>query len=212
MYKITLYDFCCSPICDGVASFYTDSLEDFESKWLPKMKDSEPETVERYFRSKGGEIVTDYYSDYPDINIVQEDSSAEVLEEQSFEEKELDITLYNIYGCSRVYHINSLKYVLRKLRFQGKELIVAKYSIKGICNDGLFGELARAIVWGNPVCEAQYSSPVQKGPEIQHFPQEAFADDRIECFVWLPQSVEDIHRLNEEELDLMLHDLPGEAG
>ena len=35
-----------------------------------------------YLRSKGGEIVTDYYSDDPELNIVQEDKSAEILFEK----------------------------------------------------------------------------------------------------------------------------------
>ena len=90
MYQITLYDDCSNPIADGTVSYYVDSLEEFEEKWVPYAEKNMKERLKRYYRSKAGEIVTDYYSDSEKLNIVQQDEHAEILEEKSFEEKELD--------------------------------------------------------------------------------------------------------------------------
>ena len=69
MYKITLYDYCCCPICDGTVSFFVDNLEDFEKNWKKCLGDRDKERVERFERSKNGEIVVDYYSDDEELNI-----------------------------------------------------------------------------------------------------------------------------------------------
>ena len=83
MYKITLYDQNCSPICDGTVSWYVENLEEFEEKWLPLQSKLGVETIKRDYRSKLGEIVTDYYSDSEELNIVQQ-VDAKVLEEKDF--------------------------------------------------------------------------------------------------------------------------------
>ena len=84
MYKITLYDNNCCPICDGTTFWFVEDLEQFEQSWLPLQSRYGVSTIERYYRSKRGEIVTDYYSDSEDLNIVQQVNS-EVLQEKVFE-------------------------------------------------------------------------------------------------------------------------------
>ena len=78
MYQITLYDDCSNPIADGTVSYYVDSLEEFEEKWVPYAEKNMKERLKRYYRSKAGEIVTDYYSDSEKLNIVQQDEHAAV--------------------------------------------------------------------------------------------------------------------------------------
>ena len=73
MYKITLYDYNCNPICDGTIYFFTEDIENFQKRWFRLLGDHDEERKERFLRSKAGEIVTDYYSDSPELNIVQQD-------------------------------------------------------------------------------------------------------------------------------------------
>ena len=94
MYKITLYDYCCNPICDGTESYFVDNLDDFENNWKPLVRSED--RIERYEKSKNGEIVTDYYSDDEELNIVQKDNNSKVIEEKEFEKSNFDIELYNI--------------------------------------------------------------------------------------------------------------------
>lgn len=82
MYKITHYDYNCSPICDGTVSFFTEDIEAFQKKWFA-MDRLEESLKEKFLRSKGGELVTDWYSsDDPELNIVQQGQSAVYGEKQ----------------------------------------------------------------------------------------------------------------------------------
>lgn len=67
MYKITLWDQNLDSFVSGVAVFFVEDLEIFERYRFPKR---EGEDWNRYFKSKNGECVTDYYSDSPELDIV----------------------------------------------------------------------------------------------------------------------------------------------
>ena len=49
MYKITLYDANCSPICDGLARWYVDDLKEFEENWIPLQSRTNVEVIEKYY-------------------------------------------------------------------------------------------------------------------------------------------------------------------
>lgn len=230
MYKIELYDECCSPIADGTESYFVDDIDEFEKNWIPLVKDRDPEKVDRYYRSKGGEIVSDYYGNSEKYNIFQEDKEAKIIDEQHFGETYFDITLTNVYDWPSEYHIQNLTYDIRKILFLNRLYLVAKYHIKGIYryyeirdrwSDTVY-HLQQAHYWGNPICKlemAQLYGFDKKRPEeelcVSNKPDN-FLNDAIECFVWLPIARCDdntqIHRLSKEEIAVMLRDIPGEAG
>lgn len=54
MYKITLYNKNCCPICDGTTCFFVDKLEEFKEMWL-KSESVQEDQKDRYLTSKGGE-------------------------------------------------------------------------------------------------------------------------------------------------------------
>lgn len=224
MYQITLYDDCSNPIADGTVSYYVDSLEEFEEKWVPYAEKNMKERLKRYYRSKAGEIVTDYYSDSEKLNIVQQDEHAEILEEKSFEEKELDITLSNVYWCTTDFHIADLKYVIRKIKYNGKYLLVTKYDIKGIYRkkefpDGTGYYCDTAEFCGNAICEVNLTPNFDcETMRNKYTTADAFLEDTIKCFVWIPIAESEkeeelqIRRLPMQELEWLLRDIPGEAG
>ena len=81
MYKVTLFDGNTAPYISNTFSVYCDDIDEFEKNW------SEMETDEmrkqRFRRSKQGEMVTDYYSDAPELNIVQKDENAKIFMERT---------------------------------------------------------------------------------------------------------------------------------
>ena len=96
MFKITLNDMNCNPICDGTVFWFVENLEDFERKWLPLMAKEDIGVINRYYRSKFGEIFTDYYSDDPDLNIVQQ-AESETLCEKDYAYEGIRVQLINAY-------------------------------------------------------------------------------------------------------------------
>ena len=216
MYKITLYDYCCNPICDGTESYFVDNLDDFEKNWKPLVNSES--RIERYEKSKNGEIVTDYHSDDEELNIVQSDINSKVIEEKEFEKSNFDIELHNAYGCSSKFYIFNLKYKLRKILFKEKYYIVAKYKIEGIAEYNNFTrgdenkKFEDACFCGNPICN------ISRGDyEVFYCPTaDLYKDDIMDSFVWhIVWSREEslsLDELNEKELRFLLRDIIGEAG
>ncbi len=137
MYQIQLYDDNCSPVCDGVIRFFTDNLDSFEKNWFSLMEArKDNERIKRYIKSKAGEIVTDYYSDDPKLNIVQE-KNVNIIVEKTYTEKDVTKTIFNAYNCSSTYHIDYITYHIRYIKnISDNELLkLCRYEIKGICYD-----------------------------------------------------------------------------
>ena len=227
MYKLCFYDNCCGPICDRTADFFTEDIGLFESVWFGgKVNEAQKK---RYFRSKSGETVTDYYSDAPELNIFQQDENAEVLEERKYQLGERAVTLYNAYGGESTVYISSGEAVLRSLRFCGKNYLVGKYRLNGVCRQPLFKNydlpenVQRAETYGNPIFLK--NTPRR---ELWHdekdpfrvrcdFPREEFAGDWLEtcCYVTLgrPENPEPLpQELSDELIAKLMRDIPGESG
>lgn len=136
MYQIQLYNRNCSPICDGTIRFFTDDIESFEKNWIPLMEGKNDEKVKRYMKSKAGEIVTDYWSNNPELNIVQE-KNVDLIAERSYTETDVTKTIFNIYGFPSIYHMDRITYHIRYIRnISDDELLkLCCYEIKGICYD-----------------------------------------------------------------------------
>ena len=130
MYKITLFDACCSGIFSRTAQFYVDKLEDFESEWMQQSGVDEIRK-ERFLLSKAGEIVTDYYSPDPQFNIVQEDPNATCLweKEYDFSDRTFALTSFLVQIPIGV-HMKKAQIHLKYISFNGKKSLIGRYRIQ----------------------------------------------------------------------------------
>ena len=152
IYKITLYDQNCSPISDGVAVFFTHNLEEFEKKWIDTGR-VDDECHKRFVRSKNGEMVTDYFVDVPELNIVQL-GSAEIYSEQEFAVKDDEFYSENAYGYRGTYHVDSLNVMFRWIAFDNHYYRIASFFAAGVAHYDMFRNIwIRAELYGNPVLE-----------------------------------------------------------
>ena len=71
MYKITLFDANCPSCTSGVIRYFTDNIQEFKDRW--EQLETDEKTKERFNKSLNGEVITDYYSNAPELNIVQKD-------------------------------------------------------------------------------------------------------------------------------------------
>lgn len=230
MYKIVLYDQCCSPICDGTTFWFVEDLEEFEKHWVPLAIKMNTSQVDRYYRSKFGEIITDYYSDDEDLNIVQKVDS-EVLEEKVFEYLDREVELINTYGCTSKILFNKLKIMLRVLRCNEKLYLVGQYEGYGCCRTepnynrwyDIEVKYQQMNFWGNPIAEytKRYINweDLNKTDAYKDFytnDKDFYKDEQIKTFVWIPIKEVDssykIEELSDDELTLLLRDIVGEAG
>ena len=230
MYKITLYDYNCSPICDGVAFWFVENLEEFEKKWLPLQASKGVSTIERYYKSKFGEIVTDYYSDDPSLNIVQS-VDCEILDEKVFEYTDKEVKLFNTYNWTANVLFDKLKIRLMVIQCNDTCYLVGQYLGEGCKRVGSFYnrwydtdvKYEQMHFYGNPV--ADYMSRDINWDDWDN--KDAYKDfytndkdfykhERIETFVWIPIKKVDkdykIKRVTAKDLAILLRDIIGEAG
>lgn len=226
MYKVTLYDMNCSPVSDGVAIFFTEDINHFEQNWAPLcIKTGDNERVERFLRSKKGEIVSDYYSDDSELNIVQEDPDAEVLYEKHFTLRDVTFFATNAYGWYQQYHVDHWDCVFRWIRFRKDFFCVFQYKAYGVCR--IDGEKLRDVnCYGNPVLinTKEFVVEFDRGiPIIDHpLSYSDFAENSIETFCWLTGrcfiTKEEVDAdfksfgITEDVMDRMFWDVIGEAG
>lgn len=176
MYKITLYDENCWAACDGVISFFTEDLEDFQRLWFERERDDD--TKARFLKSKAGEIVTDYYSHDPDLNIVQEDQNTTILTEKVFYVKNQTFTLENAYGCESKFYVKEGENHYRWITFKDDFYRIASYSLKGDCLDDIEILWTSTINYGNQILE------IDKKVDARRRPKEDFCENttRTYCF------------------------------
>lgn len=226
MYKITLYDKNCCPICDGVARFFVDRLEEFEIPWMSKKSIDEEKKI-RFQRSKNGEIVTDYYTDDAEYNIVQRDDCAKVYWEKEFSYEKQSFVTYNVYDSSTEIYAEHADITLRFVRFGAENFLIGKYKLQGVCQKEKLWEedgesWTACSVWGNPIHIQKRKKEVfwkgKDGLNRYDYPKEHFAEDSVETYCWVivglygTKMIEAPDELTDEMIACLLKDIPGEAG
>lgn len=159
MYKIMLWDRNNGGCCSGVYEMFANDIDDFEKQWVF----NGDEDKERFLRSKAGEMVTDYYSDHPDLNIVQYDENATIIETKEFVKENIFFELVNFYGCSGQYFAQNMKITLHHMKFKDSYYLLGEYQLLGVCREGFgFDDVAykTVSVWGNPVLKKEISPEI----------------------------------------------------
>ena len=225
MYKITLWDENIGSCASGVVSVFVDSLDYFEINWIPlTLKRRNNDGVDRYYRSKHGEIVTDYYSDAEELNIVQKDSNSKIHRNHKYTRHNTWLHLLNGYDCEYKLYVKDITFFIRYIQFNGKYYKVAKYEASGVCTE--FAGLHEVNVYGNPFVNVRkYDIRDYRIKDGKHkkYTKEDFADDKLQCFVWnvlkeydnYEDMLEDANkraRLSKEEIIWLMADIPGDAG
>lgn len=225
MYKITLYDQNCSPICDGTASFFTEDLNHFEQYWRPHANENQ---LKRYDQSKAGKIVADYYGNDPELNIVQIDSDVKIFFEKEVVFHNKMFTLLNAYAWESKIYAAKTTIIFRGIRFLGKYFLIGKYKMEGVCEKSFFSaedKFQTIHVWGNPVviCNLE-EKPVwyrtKAGRESYIYQKEDFAKDSLETYCWVTVGEYSKEKLlsgtinleSDETMVYLMRDIPGEAG
>lgn len=227
MYKITLYDYNCSPIADGVTSFFVDEIEEFEKHWLEE-RFVEKERKERYLRSKNGEIVTDYHTNNEEYNIVQKDKTM-ILSERQYLFFDKVYRLSNFYGDKSYIYAKHGTIQLRYIKFKNKYYLIGKYCLKGVCREqdliGVENRWVTCSTYGNPIFKEKHTKidiwTDREGQRRRDYSTDKFEEDEIETYCWVTIGVydkkndfnmENLKTLPDNMVEILMQDIPGEAG
>lgn len=223
MYKIELYDNNLCPIFDGTTNFFTEDIEEFQEKWFALER--EDDEKERFLKSKAGEIVTDYYSDAPEHNIVQYDNGKNYgkkhvkLEDTTFEAT-------NAYGWMSKFHVKCWYICFQWIAFKNQYYRIASYIAEGVCMI-YRGKLMAVTCFGNPVLinHIVYNPCYSYMVDEKDWPNPSYSDfdeNKLETICYLESKyfedekelLEDMEnfRVTNEVLDQLFADVVGEAG
>lgn len=229
LYKITLSDCNLPSFISGTYWCFVENLEDFEKNWLP-LAAGDPIQVERYYKSKFGEVITDTFSDAKALNIVQS-AKYKIIAEKKTKYKNKQITLANTYRYTSDYEFDSLVITQRVIKYGRKYYLVGQYEGKGCKRVGEeYNRWYNTEVkykpmsfYGNDVAIYSHRKPelsVVYNPDAykDYFTndKEFFKYDSIETFVWLPikEVTKDyqLKTLTQKEIAYLMRDIIGEAG
>ena len=224
MYKITLYDHNTCPICDGVTIFFADNIDDFERRWIATGRVTQ-ETIDRFRRSKNGECVTDYYSNDPSLNIVQNDKTDILYRKHIVKE---DVTFYatNAYDCQQQYHVQTWDCHYLWIRFQDAYYRIVQYTANGVCMYDSFLERLNSVnCYCNPVLENDVCYQPIFVPDKEKWQTPCYQDfenNRICTICYLVNACfddgdearqdYDSFEMNDSVMDILFADVIGEAG
>ena len=148
IYKITLFDANFPSCTSGTASFFTEDIDEFEHNYFSdeNVESNQLEAQkQRYFRSKAGEIVTDYYSDAPELNIFQYAEYGTIEKRKTFHYKDKIFELHNgylipcpIYAAEAIVEMAQIAFK-KNPDEEGEKYLVARYSLRGVCCKDTFG-------------------------------------------------------------------------
>lgn len=229
IYKITLFDANCPSCTSGTASFFTEDIDEFERYYFSDEnveKNKLEEQKKRYFRSKAGENVTDYYSDDPELNIFQYAEYGTIEKRKTFHYKDKIFELHNSYLCPAPIYAAEATVELAQISFkkhpdeEGEKYLVARYSLSGVCYKCVLwdkGKFEDCTPYGNPIIKTCFPEDLPYKGE-----KEDYADCKLSTFAWVELyqtcfkgdhvNGYEIEEPTEEQLAWIMRDIPGEAG
>lgn len=220
LYQIKLMDYNAPAFVSSIVTVFTEDIEEFTEKYLHLEEDEDRKN--RFLRSKDGEMVTDYYSDDPNLNIVQFMPEVEVLGESSFCEHNLTVTVKNGFDYPSDYFFAELGFRVMWVRTKEQLLKLVKANGIGCCVKNEFSDLtkipwSKVEVYGNPFWEVESEDVPDDAENV-----EAYSQTRLKSYVWhivdVFESIEELEQdrkstwLSEKQIDRVLKDLPGDAG
>lgn len=227
IYKITLFDANCPSCTSGTASFFTEDIDEFEHNYFSdeNVESNQLEAQkQRYFRSKAGEIVTDYYSDDPELNIFQYAEYGTIEKRKTFHYEDKIFEFHNGYLISCPIYAAEAIVELAQIAFkkntdeEGEKYLVARYSLSGVCCVGSsLDKFEDCTPYGNPIIKTCYPEDLPYKGE-----KEIYSDCKLSTFAWVELYQDcfngdnvngyEIEEPTEEQLAWIMRDIPGEAG
>lgn len=221
LYLIQLFDYNCPNCVSGVTKVFVEDIDRFADIYQSIEKDEA--RINRFLRSKAGEIVTDYYSEDPALNIVQKIDIDDLGGVMTWG-RDKTISVVNGYGWPSEYYFKILMMEIRWVKIKEKYYKLVRPSGRDCCHKSFCDEQMpwrQITVVGNPfwIYEADSDIPYMSA-NIDDFKGIA-----LESYVWQIADVFDTEEemkaeralfsersLSEEQVSRVFADIPGDAG
>lgn len=200
-----------------IAVYYMENAAILYDLW--KSNEENEERIERMRYALRGEKTADLGLSYEDAPLITE-VELKVGAKQDYSMERSWLVLHNTKGYEGKYYVGNLLAKIRWVVCEGKFYKLGSFVATGICKENAYGEggFEQVSCYGNPVL-SHYSSSV--APLVSDFEDE-FSREKITMlgykvlaeFASMDEVNADIarKRLTDAEVEVLLHDIPGELG
>lgn len=218
MYKLTFWDENLPSFCSGIYSVYADNIEKFEKEWVKLVKNEE--RIADFYRSKAGELVTEYYPTPNDaeLNIVQKDDASKILVEMQNTIENRIVTVHNGFDYPAIFWIKKMDIYCRYVKYENMYLRLMSFCIKGIAEEKNKEKKYQKVgLYGNPMLKYKGKKSMPNFYRSDEF--EEYEEECIESIAWYPMGEASTLEVLQEcygterieltdiELDLLLCDM-----
>ena len=218
LYLIQLFDYNLPGFVSGVTKVFVEDIEQFSTRY--QGIETDKARVERFLRSKSGEIVTDYYSDDPSLNIVQQVDVQELGYRMIWRRDQI-ISVENGFGCESDYWFKVLAMEIRWIKDKDTYYKLVKPSGRDCCIQD-FSDVTRrwgrVTVMGNPFWIHKEKSKLPYASDSL----DDYQGISLEAYVWQVadtfETEEEVKAdmkmgwLSKEQISRAFADIPGDAG
>lgn len=214
MYKLQLID---RTKEQRVATYYMEDASKLYEHW--KSVEENEERIEYMRYALRGEKTADLGLTYEEAPLVTE-VELKVGAKQDFSMEHSWLVLHNTKGYEGKYYVGNLLAKIRWVSCEGKFLKLGSFVATGICKENTYAEggFEQVTCCGNPVL-SHYSSSIV--PLVSDF-EDDFSREKITMLGYKVlaefSDMEEVNadiarkRLTDAEVEILLHDIPGELG
>jgi len=200
-----------------IATYYMEDASKLYDLW--KSNEENEERIERMRYALRGDKVADLGLTYEEAPLVTE-VELQVGAKQDYSMERSWLVLHNTKGYEGRYYVASLTAKIRWVVCDGQFIKLGSFIATGICKENMYSEggFEQVTCYGNPVL-SHYSSSV--APLVSDFEDE-FSREKITMLGYKMlaefSNVDEVNadiakkRLTDAEVEVLLHDIPGELG
>lgn len=220
LYLIQLFDYNLPSFVSGVTNVFVEDIEQFANYY--QSIETDKARVERFLRSKSGEIVTDYYSDDSSLNIVQQVDVQELGCMMIWRQNQ-SICVENGFGWKSDYWFKMLAMEIRWIKCKDEYYKLVKPVGRDCCYKTDFSAAyskpwRKVAIMGNPFWIYKEKSGIPCSSDSL----DDYQGISLESYVWQVADVFEIDEevkadmktgwLSEEQMFRVFADIPGDAG
>ncbi len=155
MYQIILNDHNCVEGYQGESAFFfAEDIDDFEKRWVAL--GAEEASLERFRKSKSGELISDTWFDDSKDNIVNKFDEAKTIGERCFEITDTEFHVSNSTEGRMDFRVDNWKLQYRWIQLDNNYFRIARYRAEGVqCKRFHDTEWIIPVRNGNPVIELE---------------------------------------------------------
>lgn len=218
LYLIQLFDYNCPSCTSGVTKVFVEDIDEFANHYQRIEKDQK--RIERFLKSKDGEIITDYYSDDPKLNIVQKVDVQDMGWMMAWK-RDIKLSIPNGYDWESDYFFKLLALEIRFIKYKDNYYKLVKPIARDCCTDSMFDDerpYRKISIYGNPFWIYEEKSEIPRAlvslEEARGITLESYVWQVADIFDTEEELKEDVKKVwpTEEQINRIFADIPGDAG